>query len=166
MDLPVVLDDWTWVEQPITSSTNVNALFLKNPETPNWEELRMFYPYCPGGEIIFWMCPIEETEWTLFEVENKQWVLMPRTDYPTNENTLQGPIVAISEYEKNGEKTWVYLARYPLKPLQTAMMSYYSQKVDSFESIETENDVWILKENMGRVLFSEQGEYVVLFHSL
>lgn len=166
MDLPVVLDDWSWVEQPISSSINVNALFLSKPETPDWKELRQFYPYCPGGKTIFWLCPIEDTEWTLFEVENGQWILMPMTASPPPGTSLEGPIVAISEHERNGEKIWVYLARYPLKHLQAAMMSYYSQKVDSFQSIETENDVWILKEDMGRVVFSEQGEYVILVHFL
>ncbi|HAS22573.1 hypothetical protein V6D52_01980 [Idiomarina loihiensis] len=166
MDLPVVLDDWSWVEQPISSSINIDAFFLRKPETPDWKELSQFYPYCPGGKTIFWLCPIENTDWTLFEVENGQWILMPLTKSPAHEESLKGPITPISEYENNGEKIWIYLARYPLKPLQTAMMSYYSQKVDSFQSIEKENDVWILKEGMGRVVFSEQGEYVILAHYL
>ncbi|MDV6326595.1 hypothetical protein Q5L94_00890 [Idiomarina sp. Sol25] len=166
MDLPVVLDDWSWAEQPISSSINIDALFLRKPETPDWKKLSQFYPYCPGGEIIFWLCPIEDTDWTLFEVENGQWILMPLTKSPAHEESLRGPITPISEHERNGEKIWIYLARYPLKHLQTAMMSYYSQKVDSFQSIEKENDVWILKENMGRVIFSEQGEYVILAHFL
>jgi len=39
MDLPVVLDDWSWAEQPISLSINVNALFLRKPGTPNWKDL-------------------------------------------------------------------------------------------------------------------------------
>lgn len=34
MDLPVVLDDWSWIEQPISSSVSVNALFLDRPKSP------------------------------------------------------------------------------------------------------------------------------------
>lgn len=42
----------------------------------------------------------------------------------------------------------------------------YSQKIDSFQSIEKPHDFWIFKEDMGRLMFSEQGEYVILVHVL
>ncbi|MDV6315442.1 hypothetical protein [Idiomarina sp. HP20-50] len=166
MDLPVVLDDWDWIEQPISSSINVNAHFLEKPKIPDWDALQQFYPYCPGGETIFWLCPIDGTDWTLFEVENGQWVLMPMTAFPPKEKLLKGPFTPISKHKSNGRTAWVYLARYPFKQLQTSMMFYYSQKIDSFQSIERKNDVWIFKEDMGRLMFSEQGKYVILVHVL
>jgi hypothetical protein len=70
----------------------------------------------------------------------------------------------LSQTEQNGKEVWVYVSHYSLGDVQKILKLKYSQKIRSFRSIEMPNDLWEFKDGLGRLVFSQQGEYVVMVH--
>lgn len=165
-DIPSGFDQWEWSEMPLSHNTEATAFFLQNPNTPDWSVVEDFYSYCPARHRNFWICPIGKDNWTFFKGNNGSWILskiiLPYTEKPK----LEGPFYAISKTDKNGKEVWVYLSTFKFEDIQKLLKFTYSQKIESFQSVERPHDVWIFKENMGRLMFSEQGEYVILVHVL
>ncbi|WP_322407313.1 hypothetical protein U0358_05390 [Idiomarina sp. PL1-037] len=165
-DIPAGFDKWEWSEMPISQNATATAYFLQSPNVPDWSVIENFYSYCPAPHGDFWICPIGEDNWTFFKGKYGSWILskiiLPYMEKPK----LDGPFHAISKTQKNGKEVWVYLSTFKFKDIKNVLKLTYSQKIDSFQSIEKPHDFWIFKEDMGRLMFSEQGEYVILVHVL
>ncbi|MBJ7267378.1 MULTISPECIES: hypothetical protein [Idiomarina] len=165
-DIPAGFDQWEWSKMPLSQHAEATGYFLKNPETPDWEVVKDFYSYCPAPHRNFWICPIGSDNWTFFKGDNGSWILskiiLPYMERPK----LEGPFHAISKTDRDGKEVWVYLSTFQFDDIKKVLKFTYSQKIESFQSVEKQHDVWIFKEDMGRLMFSEQGEYVILVHIL
>jgi len=165
-DIPAGFEKWEWSEMPLSQSSEATAYFLQNPTTPDWSLVEDFYSYCPDPNMNFWICPIGDDNWTFFKGNDGSWILskiiLPYMEKPK----LDGPFHAISKTQDNGKEVWVYLSTFNFDDIKNIMKLTYSQKIDSFKSIKNHHDVWVFKEGMGRLMFSKQGEYVILVHVL
>ncbi|ATZ72320.1 hypothetical protein CWC33_00750 [Idiomarina sp. X4] len=60
----------------------------------------------------------------------------------------------------------MYYSPVEIESIKESLLFFYNQKVDSFESKKTKNDVWNFKGEMGRVTFEEKGKSVILVHTV
>lgn len=165
-DIPAGFDQWQWAEMPMINSSSAKAYFLQNPHEPNWDVLDDFYPFCEKNRLDFWLCTILEQDWTFFKGPDETWILSRMIQPKLNERKLAGPFFTLSKTEQNGKEVWVYISLQPFEALQDLMKFRYDQKIHSIQSIERPNDVWVFKEDLGRLVFTEYGKYVVLVHVL
>jgi len=165
-DIPAGFDQWEWSQMPLSQHSEATAYFLQSPNIPDWDVVEDFYSYCPGPRRDFWICPIGRDNWTMFKGDKGSWILskiiLPNTEKPK----LKGPFHVISQIDKNGNEVWVYLSTFKFDDIKNILKLTYSQKIESFQSVEREDDVWTFKEDFGRLMFSEQGKYVILVHVL
>lgn len=59
----------------------------------------------------------------------------------------------------------VYLSPGDMELSQQGLLFANNQKIESFESFKADNDVWNLRNNLGRVTFTPAGKYVVVVHT-
>ncbi|KPD24522.1 MULTISPECIES: hypothetical protein [Idiomarina] len=163
-DIPTGFDQWQWTQMPVANNTGAKAYFLQNPKIPDWELLKDFYPYCDRNKFDFWLCQIENKNWTFFKGTDDTWVLSKIITTDIEGAKLVGPFFVLSQTEQNGKEVWVYVSHYSLGDVQKILKLKYSQKIRSFRSIEMPNDLWEFKDGLGRLVFSQQGEYVVMVH--
>lgn len=165
MDLPDLLDDWSWNQQSISSLDNIVAFYLEEPSIPDWDSLKSYYPACGGGEDRRWICKGDEYDWTIFEVERGQWVFVKKGSF-IGPKVFSGGVYLIDQIETENEKKWVYYSPVEIESIKESLLFFYNQKVDSFESKKTKNDVWNFKGEMGRLTFEEKGKSVILIHTI
>ena len=60
----------------------------------------------------------------------------------------------------------MYYSPVDIESLKESFLFFYNQKIDSFESNITKNDVWNFKGDMGRLTFEKKGKSVILVHTV
>lgn len=165
VDLPDVFDDWSWSQQSISSFENIVAYHLEAPNEAHWGKIRKEYPWCIGGEVAPWICDIDGVEWTFFEGEHNQWVLIPNKEY-IGPDVVEMPNMRIYQESNEKEDIRVYLSPGDMELSQQGLLFVNNQKIESFESFKVDNDVWNLRNNLGRVTFTPAGKFVVVVHSV
>ncbi len=165
MDLPDVFDDWSWSQQSISSLENIVAYHLEAPAEPVWEDVHDEYPGCLGNNTSVWLCIADGLELTLYQNGDGQWVLAS-VPVKQEESSITGPMMPFHFVENDNEQVWGYFSLLNMGASKAAMQLEHAQSVKATESIETENDVWTLDNDMGRVTFSQQGESVIITHKV
>lgn len=104
-------------------------------------------------------------EWTFYEGENGQWLLVANKNY-VGPDVIEMPNMRI--YQESNEKKGirVYLSPGDMTLSQESLLFMNNQKIESFESFKVDNDVWNLRNNLGRVTFTPAGKFVVVVHSV
>ena len=114
-DIPTGFDQWQWTQMPVANNTGAKAYFLQNPKIPDWELLKDFYPYCDRNKFDFWLCQIENKNWTFFKGTDDTWVLSKIITTDIEGAKLVGPFFVLSQTEQNGKEVWkVVHDRFPL----------------------------------------------------
>ncbi|MTJ02037.1 hypothetical protein [Idiomarina piscisalsi] len=165
MDLPDVFDDWSWSQQSISSLESIVAYHLEAPSEPNWDKIEAEYPGCIGAETSMWMCLQEDSHLTLFEPTEGRWILAS-VPLVFKENSIEGPMMPLHFVERDDEKVWAYYSLFNMQGTKSFMRFEHGKNVDSVKSSETEEDIWLLKGDLGKLTFSQQGELVIVTHTV
>lgn len=165
MDLPYILEDWSWSQQSISSIESVVANYLEEPATPDWQKLYEKYPNCGGGETMIFLCNDEESDWVLLEIEDGQWVFVKKGEN-IGDNLLKGAAtLLIKQEETDSYRRWVYYSQGSMDFVTGSLLYLYSQKIERFESVNRNNDVWYFKDGQGKMSFSGTGKSTIIIHT-
>ncbi len=96
--------------------------------------------------------------------KNGQWVLVANNDY-IGPDVVEMPNMRIYQESNEKEDIRVYLSPGDMTLSQEGLLFMNNQKVESFESFKVDNDVWNLRDDLGRVTFTPAGKFVVVVHS-
>lgn len=157
MDIPSGFNDWQWQPWPIQHFVSVTAYRLLTPTSPDWSLVNRWYPECrEHKQVNYWVCEIEQQLWSFFEYQTGQWVLMPlqkpnlRSSSPINLG-----LDLVSATEQNGYQIWLYFSQRPMNLLKRHLKLRLAQKIERIEQLNKPQDLWLLKDNLGRLVFSE-----------
>lgn len=165
MDLPEVFNDWSWSQDSISKLNHVAGYYLEQPRKPNWESIKASHPYCSGGVSLPMICRSLKMDWTFFEAEDGQWILIEKGEY-IGTSPIDGLKYLVQQEESDTEKRWVYISPLNIEITKQSLLVIHNQNIASFESIETENDLWVFKDGLGRLTFSDMGKHVVVVHTM
>ncbi|RUO77261.1 hypothetical protein [Idiomarina seosinensis] len=161
MDIPTGFEQWQWQPQSINHFTQVTAYRLSKPEQPDWAQLNRWYPECTEARLNnYWVCPIQGKTWTFFEYQQGQWVLMPLTAPSLRQQSpLPLGLDLISVNEQNGHSVWLYFSNRPMNLLKRQLQFRLGQRIAAKSSLDETDDYWLLKDDDGRLIFSEHGDW-------
>lgn len=75
------------------------------------------------------------------------------------------PNIKITQSLVNDIETRVYLFPGDIDFINSTLIHLNNQNIDSFESVNIKNDVWNLKNDLGRVTITENGRNVIIVHT-
>lgn len=162
MDIPNGLEQWQWQRIPMQVLGQQTAYQLTQPKQPDWQQLNRWYPDCTEARLNnYWVCQIGETTWSFFEFEQQRWVLMPIVNPKVSrESALPLGLDIFSQSQSNGYNITVYFSNKPLKLLQRQLRFRLAQRIARVETLEQPDDLWILKGDDGRLVFSQHQNWV------
>ena len=161
MDIPAGFEQWQWQQLPLNVLNQQTEYKLIEPQQPDWQQLNRWFPACTEARLSnYWVCVIGEQTWSFFEFESGRWVLMPIVK-PTvsTESPLPLGIDMLSASHSNGYEVYLYFSNKPLGLLQRQLRFRLAQRIERTESLEHTEDLWILKDDDGRLVFSQQGDW-------
>lgn len=161
MDIPAGLQQWQWQTIELNVLSHNRAYQLIEPVEPNWQQLQRWYPDCNARkQVNFWVCVINDRTWSFFEFDDARWVLMPIvTPRAGGKSPLPLGLDMLSFSENNGFAVYIYFSNKPLKLLQRQLKFRLAQRIEHIRSIEGEDNLWVLKGNDGRLMFSHHGDW-------
>lgn len=159
MDIPDGLQQWQWQPIELNVLNQTLSYQLVDPVVPDWQHLQRWYPECTANkQVNFWVCEIEGRAWSFFEFDNSRWVLMPIVNPKLSDiSPLPLGLDMLSYSKSNGYAIYIYFSNKPLLLLQRQLKFRLAQRIERIQSLEGAKDLWVLKDDDGRLIFSHHG---------
>lgn len=156
MDIPAGLQQWQWQATELNLLNQNIAYQLIDPVEPDWQQLQRWYPDCNDNKHInFWVCVINGRTWSFFQFDDARWVLMPVvTPTAGSQSPLPLGLDMLSFAKSNGYAVYIYFSNKPLHLLQRQLKFRLAQRIDHIQSVEGKDNVWVLKGDDGRLIFT------------
>jgi len=161
MDIPAGFEQWQWQPLEVRVFAATTAYRLIDPQQPDWTLLQRWYPQCTEQKLSnFWLCEIAGRRWTFLEYSSGQWVLMPVVNpVVERDSPLPMGLDLLSVSESNGSEVYLYFSNKPMPRLQRQLRFRLAQRIAEVKTLEQEDDLWLLKDNDGRLVFSQHGDW-------